>query len=198
MDGILTLFFLWGIWIIATFIIDKQEVLRRPIALIVLLIIIVFPYAIPVFSITISGAVLLLLFINYYIASKLPILKRIYMILAVIALMVGYSGFQLFELYDPIWIFFDRKIILSFIFLSLSYFIYPSSLKWRFVFICLGTIHGEILFAVILSRWSMPYLIGSAAFFDIICLTFICLLSIHSVVKLVDLATLNNKRKIQQ
>lgn len=198
MDGILALFFLWGIWIIATFIMDKREALRRPVAAVALLLIITFPIAIPVFSLKVSGAVVILLFVNYYMVSKLALLRKIYIMLAVVALMVGYSGFQFFELYDPVWIFFDRRMILSFIFICFSYFIYPSSLKWRLVFISLGTIHGEILFAVILLRWNMPYFIGSAAFFDIICLTFICLISIHSLVKLVDLSSINNKRKIQQ
>ncbi|MEK3886019.1 YphA family membrane protein [Bacillus sp. FSL K6-3431] len=198
MDGLVTLFLLWSVWIYATFIMDKREENRLSVAVLALLLIITTPLLIPAFSVTISCSIFILLLINYYIASKLPLLKKTYLVFSVIALMFGYSGFQLLEMYDPIWVFFDRRVFLSIIFLFFSYLIYPLSLKWRFILICLGSIHGEILFAIIISRWNMPYLIGTAVYFDIICVTFICLLGAHGLVKLVDMLTLLNKKKIQQ
>lgn len=198
MDGMLNLFFLWSIWIYASFIMGKKDPLRFPIAVFALVILNISPFIISIFSIEISGSAFILLLINYFLASKFSLSKKLFLLFSATALMIGYTGLLLFEMYDPIWVFIDRKILFCFGLLILSYFIYPSSLFLRMVFVCLGTLHGEIMFSIILLRWNMPYLIGTAEYLDILAMTFSCLIFMHAAVKLLNIPSFYSKRKMQQ
>ncbi|WP_430413634.1 YphA family membrane protein [Lederbergia citrea] len=192
----LYLFIVWSIWIICTFIMEKNLPYRWTIAAIALILIILQPTAITIFSMTISGPALLLILICYYSVSKLKMSKQVYVFFTVLALMVGYAGFLLFEMYDPVWMIIDRRIMVSFLLFLISYLISSSSLSTRVIVVVLGTLQGELLFAASLNRLDMPYLIGSKEYLDILATTTISLIIGNYIYKLYTLPKLNREKKI--
>ncbi|WP_062104795.1 YphA family membrane protein [Bacillus niameyensis] len=166
MAGNLFFLFMWCLWIYFTFMMNKNNNIRWKAAASILIIIIFVPVKMDVGPLTLSGPALFLLFACYYMAAKFTLKKQIYLLFSVIALMLGYTGFLLMELYDPIWVIIDRRIILSFVLFVVGYFIYPTSIRLRLLFILLGVIQGEIVFAIILSKWQISYIIGALESFD--------------------------------
>ncbi|MBS4209755.1 hypothetical protein [Bacillus sp. FJAT-50079] len=198
MDGIFYLFFLWSIWIIATFLLEKQQFYRLPMAAGALLLLILFPVHLSLKFMLMSGSTIIILFIGYYFLSKLPWKQKLYVSGAILSLSIGYSGFRLFEIYDPIWVFIDRKSFFCFFLFFFAYFMYPSSLSLRLLFICLGVLHGEIFFAILLSHWGMVHMVGAKECLDILAITCSLLLIFQAIVHLVSFSTQINRKKLQQ
>ncbi|MFC5463272.1 hypothetical protein [Lederbergia graminis] len=198
MEGSLYLLFIWVLWIYSTFIMEKSKAFRLPIAAFALIMIIFHPVHFSVMSLQISGSSIILLLICYYLTSKFSWRQQLHLLFAVFALMVGYAGFLLLELYDPVMIFIDRKILLSFLLLFISYVIYPSSIIKRCIFVCLGSLQGDIVFAAILSRMDFPYIVGSLEYMDIIVIVSAAFICIETIMKLSKVPKINKMRKISQ
>ncbi|MBW8349097.1 hypothetical protein K0H71_06440 [Bacillus sp. IITD106] len=196
MSGMIFLLIAWIIWIYATFFMNKHSRYRWIMAMFALLFIILKSITIRFYSLNISGASILMLGICYYAASRLPLKKQLHLLCTVFTLMVGYAGFLLFEMYDPILMFIDRVVLMSFVLFILSYFIYSSSVKLRILFICLGTIQGDIVFAAFLSKWDMPYLIGSMEYLDIISITVFSILFMNFISNLTAMMRIKGNKKI--
>ncbi|MCR2820249.1 YphA family membrane protein [Lederbergia panacisoli] len=198
MQGMIFLLIAWVIWIYATFMMDKKSTYRWPIASCALLLIILKPLTIRFYFLHISGSSLLILIICYYLSSKLPFKKQLHLLFSVFTLMVGYAGFLLFEMYDPIWMFMDRVVLTSFTLFIFGYFLYSSSVLTRILLICLGTLQGDIVFASYLSKWDMPYLIGSMEYLDIISIIIISNLLFHFISNLTAITRIKGNKKISQ
>ncbi|MFK4997757.1 hypothetical protein ACI2OX_10675 [Bacillus sp. N9] len=119
MDGIF-ICFLWSMWIIATFLLEKHTFYRLPMAAGALLLLILFPVHLSLKFMLMSGPTIIILFIGYYFLSKLSWKQKLYVSGSIMCLSIGYAGFRLFEMYDPIWVFIDRKS-----FFVSSYFALP-------------------------------------------------------------------------
>lgn len=170
MPGYLFLLLAWGIWITATFILDKNESYRLPVAILSLVLIILYPNSFTLFTYHIGVASCLLLFSAYFLIYKGSLIKKIYLFFSVMIIMFGYAGFFLLELYDPVWVFFDRKLLLSGVLFILGWILYPASLLYRYSAIVIGSLQGEVFLSVFLSKWKMPYTIGSAEYLDVFAL----------------------------
>lgn len=195
MPGIMCLLFLWAAWIYATFIMDKKHPMRWSVATLSLILIILHPITIPIFAIQISGTGLFLLLISYFATSKLPIKQQLHLLFSVFTVMIGFAGFLLLEMFDPIWMFLDRKILISFMLFVFAYFVYPSSIYKRLLFVFLGTLQGDLIFALILTKWKMPYIIGSLEYLDILAITIMSLLTSNFLVMITRLPKLNKNKK---
>ncbi|MED1204887.1 hypothetical protein [Heyndrickxia acidicola] len=167
MDGEMFLGFLWAVWLIATFFLNKQNSMRIPAAALSLILIISYPYSIPIFSFSIKLPALLLLAIGYYYLNSLSFTRKLYMILSVMIITSGFTGAMLMELYDPIWMFMDRRLMLGGMVFLLGQFLYPQSLYKCLSSMVIAAIHGEILFSIFLSKWGIHYPIASDPFLDI-------------------------------
>jgi type III secretory pathway component EscS len=167
MDGDIFLGFLWAVWLIATFFLNKQNVMRFPAAVLSLILIISFPFSVPIFSFTIKLPAVIFLAVGYYYINSLPFTRKLYMILSVMIITAGFTGALLMELYDPIWMFMDRRIILGGIVFLLGQFLYPHSLYKCLSSMVIATIHGEIILSIFLSKWGIQYPIASEPFLDI-------------------------------
>ncbi|MCJ7839449.1 hypothetical protein MUB24_00715 [Lederbergia sp. NSJ-179] len=196
MTGIIFLLFVWILWIFATFLMDKQETYRWATALFALVLIICLPLRLSFNGLLMSGPCLIVLMICYLVAVKLPFKKQIFLLISFLSLILGYTGFQLLELYDPIMIIIDRKILLSFILFVVSYFIYPSSLLERILFICLGILQGDLLFAIILAKWNIPYLIGSLETFDVLSITIFTIMLSYLVSRAFTFVKITKNKKV--
>lgn len=184
MSGFYFIFFLWSIWIIATFIVSKQNKWRNPVAFLSLCLLIIFPYQIKLWTISIQLPSLVILIISYFYLSSLSFLKKMYMVLAIFIIMIGFAGTMLLELYDPVWIFFDRRFLLGFLVFVLVQLLYSRSIPSQFVSTLIGTIQGEILYALILKKWGFPYVVGSTDYLDI-CAVFLSLMILWSLLNFV-------------
>lgn len=198
MAGIVYMFSLWSLWIYSTFIMDKNARLRTFIAITALILIILYPLELQVFTFLITGPACVLVIIGYVYMAKLPLGKKFFLLFSILILMLGYTGFLLLEMYDPVWIMVDRRIIICFFLFSLSYFLYPASLISRIILIMLGTIQGEILFSLILDRWSFPYVIGARQYLDILSLASLSLLVSHISIKLINFQRAGSGQKIMK
>ncbi|KYD09280.1 hypothetical protein MXL46_00960 [Heyndrickxia sporothermodurans] len=167
MSGFFYLFFLWSVWIFSTFIISKQNKIRIWLATLSLLLLILFPYKINLFTLTIQLPSLVMLAICFYHFSKLSLVKKIYMFVAIFIMMTGFCGMLLLELYDPVWMFFDRRFLLGGFLFLLSKLLFSQTLYSQIICTTAGTLQGEVIYSLILKKWNFPYTIGSADYLDV-------------------------------
>ncbi len=184
MPGIIFLFLAWGAWITATFILDKKKTFRFPIAMVALILIILHSTSITIYSIQIGAASLPLIFSAYWLVYQGTWLKKIYLFCSVMIIMLGYVGFYLLELYDPVWVLVDRKILLTVGLLVLGWMLYPTSFIYRCAAIVIGSLQAEVFLSIFFLKWRMPYPIGSNDYLDIMALTVLTLLTAHAAEKL--------------
>src|SRR5690606_24938754 len=99
----------WGGWIWTTFVMSKDNRLRFCLSIWLLTIIIVSPYHFTIhgFEVHFSAIVLMLFFIVSTYKFRYMVFGSV--CLSAFIIMIGYVSFLLFELYDPIWVIFDRK-----------------------------------------------------------------------------------------
>lgn len=173
MEGSFFYWILWGVWIYLTFILSKQSQLRYKISAVILLTIILsdIRFQFGSFQITYSGLVLLLL--SYFIISKQKLGLLLYSFICSFIVTVAYVTFHLFEIFDPIWIIFQKEWMMGICFGYLAILL-QKGLKDRLLMIVCGTMQGELLYSWFLTRFDFSYPIGSLAYLDVCSL--ICLL----------------------
>ncbi|MBP2240692.1 hypothetical protein J2Z40_001251 [Cytobacillus eiseniae] len=164
MEGIIFYWVSWMVWIMATFFMKKDQ-LRLKLSWILLVIIIASPHIVPIFQFEISMAGIFLCSIFFYLATKMERLKMVYGCICAFIIMLAYVCFHLFELFDPVWLIFPRNWMLSVMVVFLA-LILQENKRNRMYIIILGSFQGEILYALILSKYSFPYLIASLTFLD--------------------------------
>lgn len=165
-SGSIFIGFLWGTWIIATFLMNKQHKFRFPLALLSLVLIIVFPYKIHIAPLSIQVPAIILLVIGYGYITYLSFSKRLFMMIAMIIMITGYTGFLLMTLYDPVWVIFDYHLMSAIIIFSIAQILFPKNLFSHLVCSVLGTIQGEVVYGVILSKWGFSYSACSGDYLD--------------------------------
>lgn len=183
MTSVIFLFLLWIGWIGATFFLHKNNPKRLPFAIIFLLLIILYPVQLSLFQLNFNGAIFLLLLSGYMLAATKPFIKNIYLCLAILITMLGYAGLHLLEMYDPIWVLVDRRLLLSFFLLAISWLLYPTAIFYRYLTIVIGSIHGEISYAILLLGLDMNYIIGSKSYLDALAITITVLYVHHLITK---------------
>lgn len=183
MEGIIFLGFAWGIWIIATFFWSKTVYDRFKISFCVLITIILSPYEFHLLGFQLNMAATFLYIYLYFEVVRLKRKTGLYLFLSSFIMMLGYVSFLLLELYDPVWVIFDRKWMIASILVYLCLLL-QSEKKLRFYTILMGTLQGEFVFSVILKRFTIDYLIGTYTFFDAIGAT-LTLLSVWTLLEIV-------------
>ncbi|GAA0347352.1 hypothetical protein GCM10008967_42170 [Bacillus carboniphilus] len=133
--------------------------------------------------------------------SSLTISILLYQICTSLLVMLFYCIFLLFELYDPIWVFVDRKWLLT-IMISVIAILLNSNGKWRVITAFLGIGMGEILYAYVLYTTDILITITNPTFLDIGALIGVTILLwnglekvIHHLNKLYDPQTHLEKEK---
>ncbi|KOP83259.1 hypothetical protein ACFFHH_08385 [Cytobacillus solani] len=170
MEGLTFYWVSWFFWIIATFFMNKNGRSRLMLSLFLLLLIIVSPYTVVLFNFELSIAGLLLCCPLYSFAARLDWKKRMYLLICSFIIMLAYVCFHLFALFDPVWLIFPRNWMLAVILMLLSFVLNGKKIH-RMYIVVLGAIQGEFLYALILSKYSFPYVIGSLTFLDVLSLS---------------------------
>ncbi|MGE8204344.1 YphA family membrane protein [Heyndrickxia sp. NPDC080065] len=181
MSGFYFIFFLWNVWIFSTFILNKQNKLRIWLAFYSLILLILFPYKVNLFTITFQIPSLVILTVSYYYLTTLSFLKKMYMIISIFIMMTGFSGFLLLELYDPVWVLVDRRILLGGLVFLISQLLLSRSIYSQIICSLLGTLQGEIIYSLILKKWGFPYIVGSSEYLDV-CSVFLSLIIVWSFI----------------
>lgn len=164
----------WFFWIVATFFMNKNHLSRFWLSLYLLLLIIASPYTVTLFGFDLSIAGLFLCCPLFYVASRLEWQKLTYLLICSFIIMLAYVCFHLFELFDPVWLIFPRNWMLAVILLIMSLILHGNKRSRMFI-IVLGSIQGEFLYALIISKYSFPYVIASLTFLDVLSLSSILL-----------------------
>lgn len=167
LEGIVFYWISWSIWIAVTFLLDKKNKIRYPLSLGVLLIIIGSIYTLDFGEFSISVTALIILSLTYYFITRLRKAGAIYVFICNLIILLAYCSFLLFELFDPVWVVFDRKWMLSIILVYLTLMVHENHLM-RILIILMGTLNGEVLFALIIRQYQFPYIVGSLAFLDVV------------------------------
>jgi hypothetical protein len=169
MEGLYFYWLAWIAWIWVTFFMDKKKPERIKIAVWLLAAILAAPIKLSLlyFEFHLSAlAIALFVFLETWSKKK----GSLYFFLSSFIIMLAYTSFLMFELYDPIWVLFDRSIMLAAIGFYLALLLHKNRHS-RILSLLAGFLQGEVLFSVILWKFKFPYAISSLAFMDILILS---------------------------
>src|SRR5690606_32574001 len=159
-EGIMFYWIAWTFWVITTFFMKKEDSLRLGFSLWLLALIILSPYSVPVFDFEISIAGIFLGCSIFGFGARIKGKKLLYLFICSFIIMLAYVCFHLFALFDPVWLVFPRNWMLAAVLVFTSLILQENKVS-RILIILLGALQGEVLYALILSKYSFPYLIAS-------------------------------------
>ncbi|KPB06683.1 YphA family membrane protein [Bacillus sp. CHD6a] len=162
-------FICWIGWIIITFFFPKSEV-RTFMSILILVVIAGSTTTVQIFGFTVTASFLVLAGIALILLVKSLKQKYILHYLSICTIALAYVCFILFEIYDPVWIFFDRTWLLSFIILYLSLLLFKTK-RERFVFMLTGVLFGEILRSIVMDRIFSYSALGTFEFLAVLALS---------------------------
>lgn len=180
MEGSLFYFFFWAYWILVTFFM-KREKTQKKLSIGLLICIALSLQKINIANIEISIVSLFLLFAAYYLTAKEQGNIQIYLLVTTFIVMLSYSAFQLFALYDPVWVIFNKKLMAAVLIAYLTVILHGSFIL-RTISLTIGLIQGDILYSFIVGKLTSHIVIGSFEFFDMFSLS-IAFVSMVSVLK---------------
>lgn len=118
-------------------------------------------------NLKLNMALIVVLLICYgYIARRETLLNKLYILLTSLIICTSYVTFQLFKLYDPVWLIFEERLMLSGIIIYLILMLHKSQ-KNRFLTLIIGSAHGEFLYKLITAKLDFYIEIGSHFLLDI-------------------------------
>lgn len=183
MEGFLFFWISWAFWILATFFMKRSGNERLILSIWLLLFIIISENSLSVFGLHISYASIFLFTTCFFYLAKVNRKVTLYIFLCTFIIMLAYASFHIFELFDPVWLIFPRYWMLSVILVVLSIVLQKKKFL-RFFIMLLGSIQGDFLYAIILTKYSFPYLIGSFVYLDVVAIS-ACLLAIWNGFELI-------------
>jgi len=169
MEGIFFYWIAWMVWVYSTFMLKKSN-FRLSVSIIVLVLIIVSPYSIYLGIFEINVTIIAFLIICSALLVKKTTIQKVYLLVCTLTITIAYVSFLLFELFDPVWLFIDRKWMLAFILVYLASMLIKDR-KIRVICVVLGASQGELLYGFILSHFRFEYVIGSMSYLDITAIT---------------------------
>lgn len=166
MEGALFYWVGWALWVYLTFMLDKKNPYRLKLSIIILVLLFLSSIQFRIGSMDIYAGGLFLLITSYVFFSQEKRGAIIYFFICSLIVSIAYVSFHLFEIFDPIWIIFNRKWMMAIAFGYLALLL-QKTLKGRLLIIISGTIHGEFLYAYTLSKFPFPYTIANLEYLDV-------------------------------
>jgi hypothetical protein len=176
MEGSIFYWILWVFWVYVTFFMNKQNHYRSKLATFILVLIILSNVHFMFMSFEVHASGLFMLLLSYIILSKKKLGSLLYAFICSFIVTIAYVTFNLFVIYDPVWVIFQKEWMMGICFSCLAIFLL-TSLKDRLLIIVSGTMQGEILYAFYLSKFEFSYPIGAIAYLDVFSLITILLVS---------------------
>jgi hypothetical protein len=176
MEGSIFYWILWVLWVYITFFMNKQNLYRTKLAIVILVLIILSNVHFMFMSYEFYASGLFILLLSYIIFSKKKLGSLLYAFICSFIVTIAYVTFNLFVIFDPVWVIFQKEWMMGICFSCLAIFL-QTSLRDRLLIIASGTIQGEILYAFYLSKFEFSYPIGTVAYLDVFALITILLVS---------------------
>lgn len=166
MEGAIFYWVFWLFWVILTFFVSKQNPYRVRLAAMVLIVIICSASKISIGNtdIILSGAIVLLFAYSFLGQEKGRTIG--YSLICSLIVSIAYVTFQLFEIFDPIWILFNRDLMMGIV-IGYVVLLLQKTLKGRLLIAVCGTMQGEFLYGYIVSNFQFPYQIGGYSYLDV-------------------------------
>lgn len=174
------LWFLWGVWIYSTFLLNRNHLNRTKIALFALLLIIVFPFGVRVDVYSVHLSLFLHIIICFYMIHQFDLREKLYLIVCSFIVGTSYAGFHMFAFYDPVWVVIEKSWLCVVCMLLLSFLLYTNSISSskRMILVVMGTTMGEVFLAIIYHKNGLPFTTGSRNYLDFLSLSMLAFLSI--------------------
>lgn len=166
-SGLLFLWIAWILFIIVYFFMDKAKK-RTFLITWILLIICSSKIYVTVSNINFSFAFFILFFGCFLI--YFDVVKQVFHLAIGLTVMVAYASILIWEQEAPIWLLFPRMIFIPCIIVGITYFLCTEHTN-RLAVVVIGLCGGELLYALILYSYNLPYIIGAMYFFDTLCVT---------------------------
>lgn len=165
MEGLYFYWLAWIAWVGTTFLMNKNNPLRLKWSVLLLLVILAAPYKIDFVSIEVHLSALAIGLFIFLETRRKKTGSLLYLLLSSFIIMLAYTSFLLFELFDPVWVLFDRNIMLGAAGFYLAVLLHKER-QDRILALVSGFLQGDILFSVILWKFNFPYPAASMAFMD--------------------------------
>jgi hypothetical protein len=174
MEG--TMFYLvyWCFWIFLTFILSRQNPHRLKLSAVLLIQIILANIHFRVAGFDVYAGGLFILLLAYASSYQEKLITILYFCICSFIVMIAYGAFHLFEIFDPVWIIFNKDWMMGICLCYLAILL-QKDLRGRLLIIASGTMQGEILYAYILKRFDFPYPIGAPGYLDVFAISSILL-----------------------
>lgn len=180
-EGFVFFWLFWVYWVLATFFMKKEKA-RTLISLWLLVVICLSIYSISLFNIEVSLASFFILGSTYFCLGNQKYSRLLYGIISSFIIMLAFTVFQLYELYDPVWVMFDRTLLLASLVAYLTILLH-TGLYERVLTVLTGVIHGDILYRLILNKILSSHYTGIFASFDVLAISMTILLVIGGLKK---------------
>jgi hypothetical protein len=202
MEGIIFLWVAWGLWIYATFIMERNGKGRLIYSFYLLSLICLFPYRFTLFTYEVSAAYLFLMLLSFIHMRYLGLRQKLYMLICMLTIAMSYAGVGLIAIYDPVLMIIDSHLIAALLSMSLGFIFYSSFNKIRNLFLAVisGTMAGEIFLSVTLHAIGFSDAIGDYIYLDTaayLVLMTIVWNAVHSLNALISSKLSSNKGEIK-
>lgn len=176
MEGSMFYWIVWLFWVYITFFMNKQNPYRTKLASVILILIILSNVRFMFMSFEFYASGLFMLLLSYIILSKKKLGSLLYAFICSFIVTIAYVTFNLFVIFDPVWVIFQKEWMMGICFSCLAILL-QTTLKDRLLMIVSGTMQGEIFYAFYLSKFEFSNPIGTLAYLDAFSLITIMLVS---------------------
>ncbi len=147
---------------------------RTVVAIFILLLLILVPHNISIFSIEISVGYLFFLSVLYGFLCQMNMKTLLFTLCTSILVAAGYATFQLVSIYDPVVHLIDGRVMSMAIVVVLASVV---SMDWskRVIISLSGLLHGELLYGLTVRDTFMMHAFGHLYLFDVIALSSVIL-----------------------
>ncbi|WLR56534.1 hypothetical protein LC048_06415 [Mesobacillus subterraneus] len=167
MEGLYFYWLAWIGWVWTTFFMNKDNPLRWKSTVMLLAVIFAAPFTMDVLIFEFHLSAFTIAFFMFIETRRKTTGSFFYLFLSSFIIMLAYTSFLMFELFDPVWVLFDRKIMLGAAGFYLAVLLHKDRHD-RILAMISGFLQGDILFSAILWKFNFPYAVASMGFMDIL------------------------------
>ncbi|MBT2677699.1 hypothetical protein J7E38_01725 [Bacillus sp. ISL-35] len=200
MEGLYFYWLAWIGWVWVTFIMDKNHPDRRKWAVCLLAVIIAAPYKVDFLIFEFHMSAFPIAIFIFMETRRKKTGSFLYLFITSFIIMLAYTSFLMFELFDPVWVLFDRKLMLGAAGFYLAILLHKSR-QDRMLALVTGFLQGDILYSAVLWRFNFPYEVASMTFMDILFISSGMLITwsaVESFISIMSKTTLNEAEGEEQ
>ncbi|RDI42979.1 hypothetical protein DFR59_10429 [Falsibacillus pallidus] len=127
----------------------------------------VYPYVIDISTLSIQVAAIVIFLFCMIELTSYSLLEKLKLLIYSLTICAGTGGFMLMKIFDPVWVIFDPKWMLSLFLFFLIQMMTPGDLKKSMLSLYLGLFFGHAATAILLNQWGMNMPIGSPEILDV-------------------------------